>query len=81
MVTEDEDILVVTRNTRTVRAVDSRVGQEKWNFSVGHHDLEFLPGTNIKPVKQPEEEDDVKIVTCPGGNYNFKISMGTFELR
>jgi hypothetical protein len=45
------------------------------------HDLEFLPGTNIKPVKQPEEEDDVKIVTCPGGNYNFKISMGTFELR
>ena len=52
----------------------------RWNFSVGHHDLEFLPGTNIKPVNQPEEEDDVKIVTCPGGNYNFKISMDNIVL-
>lgn len=65
MVTEKEDILVVTRNTQTVRAVDSRIGQEKWNFSVGHHNLEFLPGTNIKPVSPPEDEEDVDIVTCP----------------
>ncbi|XP_052102279.1 eukaryotic translation initiation factor 2-alpha kinase 3-like isoform X1 [Mytilus californianus] len=67
MVTEEEDVLVVTRNTQTVRAVDSRVGMEKWNFSVGSHDLEFLPGTNIKPVKpvDTDYDDDVKIVTCP----------------
>lgn len=80
MVTEDEDILVVTRNTQTVRAVDSRVGQEKWNFSVGHHDLEFLPGTNIKPVNQPEEEDDVKIVTCPGEQEEEEEDEDTLKI-
>ncbi|XP_064465705.1 eukaryotic translation initiation factor 2-alpha kinase 3-like isoform X2 [Ornithodoros turicata] len=29
------DILVVKRNTQTVRAIEPRTGREKWNFSVG----------------------------------------------
>lgn len=29
-VSEEEDILMITRNTHTVRAVDSRTGAERW---------------------------------------------------
>ncbi|CAG0921203.1 unnamed protein product [Notodromas monacha] len=34
-----EDILVVKRNTQTVRAIDPLTGTERWNFSVGQHDV------------------------------------------
>lgn len=46
-----DDIVVVRRETQTVRAVEPRTGGERWNFSVGHHELELL-----KPVdcRQPQ---------------------------
>lgn len=37
-----DDIIVVRRQTQTVRAVEPRTGGERWNFSVGYHDLEML---------------------------------------
>ncbi|XP_058455299.1 eukaryotic translation initiation factor 2-alpha kinase-like [Malaya genurostris] len=37
-----DDVLVVRRQTQTVRAVESRTGSERWNFSIGHHELEIL---------------------------------------
>ncbi|XP_021374591.1 eukaryotic translation initiation factor 2-alpha kinase 3-like [Mizuhopecten yessoensis] len=66
-VTELDDILVITRNTQTVRAVDSRTGGEKWNFSVGQHELQFLGGKSMPPSKTVEdkvEDDDISILTC-----------------
>ena len=39
-----EDVLVVRRETQTVRAVEPRTGEEKWNFSVGQHEIKFHPG-------------------------------------
>jgi len=36
-----DDVLVVQRETQTVRAVEPRTGQEKWNFSVSQHNLEL----------------------------------------
>lgn len=39
-----EDVLVVKRNTQTVRAVEPRSGREKWNFSVGENQLTVLKG-------------------------------------
>ncbi|XP_067615937.1 eukaryotic translation initiation factor 2-alpha kinase isoform X2 [Eurosta solidaginis] len=34
-----DDIIVIRRHTQTVRAVESRTGEERWNFSVGQHEL------------------------------------------
>lgn len=37
-----DDVIVVRRHTQTVRAVEPRTGGERWNFSVGHHEMEIL---------------------------------------
>lgn len=41
-----DEIIIVRRQTQTVRAVESRTGGERWNFSVGHHELEVLKPDN-----------------------------------
>ncbi|XP_004390710.1 eukaryotic translation initiation factor 2-alpha kinase 3 isoform X1 [Trichechus manatus latirostris] len=41
--TEQEDILLLQRTQKTVRAVGPRSGNEKWNFSVGHFELRYIP--------------------------------------
>ncbi|XP_075428098.1 eukaryotic translation initiation factor 2-alpha kinase 3 isoform X2 [Ascaphus truei] len=41
--TEQEDILLLHRKQKTVRAVGPRSGSEKWNFSVGHFELRYIP--------------------------------------
>ncbi|XP_053116455.1 eukaryotic translation initiation factor 2-alpha kinase 3 isoform X2 [Hemicordylus capensis] len=40
---EQEDILLLHRTQKTVRAVGPRSGNEKWNFSVGHFELRYVP--------------------------------------
>ncbi|KAG5848192.1 hypothetical protein ANANG_G00095850 [Anguilla anguilla] len=42
---ELEDVLLLQRTQKTVRAVRPRSGNEKWNFSVGHFELKFVPET------------------------------------
>ncbi|XP_055853911.1 eukaryotic translation initiation factor 2-alpha kinase [Episyrphus balteatus] len=37
-----DDVIVVRRQTQTVRAVESRTGVERWNFSVGQHELDLM---------------------------------------
>ncbi|XP_036335534.1 eukaryotic translation initiation factor 2-alpha kinase-like [Rhagoletis pomonella] len=37
-----DDVMVVRRQTQTVRAVESRTGVERWNFSVGQHELNII---------------------------------------
>ncbi|EDO48785.1 predicted protein [Nematostella vectensis] len=41
---QNKDVLVVKRTQQTVRAVDQRTGSERWNFSVGQQDVNFLEG-------------------------------------
>ncbi|XP_053560264.1 eukaryotic translation initiation factor 2-alpha kinase 3 isoform X2 [Bombina bombina] len=41
--TEQDDILLLHRKQKTVRAVGPRSGNEKWNFSVGHFELRYIP--------------------------------------
>uniref|UniRef100_A0A673YDC1 Eukaryotic translation initiation factor 2-alpha kinase 3 n=1 Tax=Salmo trutta TaxID=8032 RepID=A0A673YDC1_SALTR len=41
--TEPEDVLLLQRTQKTVRAVRPRSGLEKWNFSVGSFELRFVP--------------------------------------
>lgn len=37
-----DDMLLIQRHTQTVRAVEGRTGSERWNFSVGQHELSFI---------------------------------------
>ncbi|XP_064602611.1 eukaryotic translation initiation factor 2-alpha kinase 3-like [Liolophura sinensis] len=82
-VSEEEDILMITRNTHTVRAVDSRTGAERWNFSVGQHEVHLFEG--VKKVIQTdtsEEEDDdgISIVTCQhSGEEDPPVQQTEFE--
>ncbi len=39
-----DDVLIVQRETQTVRAVEPRTGHEKWNFSVSQHSVELSSG-------------------------------------
>ncbi|XP_059577434.1 eukaryotic translation initiation factor 2-alpha kinase 3 isoform X4 [Alligator mississippiensis] len=41
--TDQEDTLLLHRTQKTVRAVGPRSGNEKWNFSVGHFELRYVP--------------------------------------
>lgn len=34
-------VAVIERTTRTVRAIEAKTGAEKWNFSVGTHDIKI----------------------------------------
>ncbi|XP_035529894.1 eukaryotic translation initiation factor 2-alpha kinase 3 [Morone saxatilis] len=40
---EPEDVLLLQRTQKTVRAIRPRSGMEKWNFSVGNFELKLLP--------------------------------------
>ncbi|GJQ68182.1 putative protein tyrosine kinase [Trypoxylus dichotomus] len=42
---EIDNVLVIERNTLTVRAHEPRTGNERWNFSVGHHNIR-IPSTS-----------------------------------
>lgn len=49
-----DDIMVVTRQTQTVRAIEPRTGNERWNFSIGHHELELIQNENCHGAKDDE---------------------------
>lgn len=40
--TVDDEVIIVRRKTQTVRAIEARTGEERWNFSVGQHELESI---------------------------------------
>ncbi|XP_076002772.1 eukaryotic translation initiation factor 2-alpha kinase 3 [Genypterus blacodes] len=42
---EGEDVLLLQKTQKTVRAVRPRSGLEKWNFSVGNFELKLVPET------------------------------------
>lgn len=35
----EDEVIIVRRQTQTVRAIEPRTGQERWNFSVGKQSL------------------------------------------
>ncbi|XP_069671586.1 eukaryotic translation initiation factor 2-alpha kinase isoform X4 [Periplaneta americana] len=37
-----DDVIVIQRHTQTVRAIEARTGVERWNFSVGQHEVSFV---------------------------------------
>ncbi|XP_036675161.3 eukaryotic translation initiation factor 2-alpha kinase isoform X1 [Drosophila suzukii] len=66
-----DDVIVVRRQTQTVRAVESRTGMERWNFSVGQHELDLVRPSECQ--QQPRDElelavldVDIKVVVPEG---------------
>ncbi|KAH8292236.1 hypothetical protein KR054_007547 [Drosophila jambulina] len=66
-----DDVIVVRRQTQTVRAVESRTGMERWNFSVGQHELDMVRASEC--TQQPRDElelavldVDIKVVVPEG---------------
>jgi translation initiation factor 2-alpha kinase 3 len=51
-----QDMLVVQRNTQTVRAHVPRTGEQKWNFSVSLHDVAYHPAED--PCEQNDGSDE-----------------------
>lgn len=66
-----DDIIVVRRQTQTVRAVEPRTGGERWNFSVGHHELEILRASDCHGQMPNEKQNswldlDLKVIVPEG---------------
>uniref|UniRef100_A0A7N8YHF7 Eukaryotic translation initiation factor 2-alpha kinase 3 n=1 Tax=Mastacembelus armatus TaxID=205130 RepID=A0A7N8YHF7_9TELE len=74
---ETEDVLLLQRTQKTVRAIMPRSGMEKWNFSVGNFELKLVPEAqsginflegemaNEKPQSQNHNLDLVIKVSVP----------------
>ncbi|VVC32390.1 Hypothetical protein CINCED_3A017374 [Cinara cedri] len=60
----DGNILILQRQTQTVRASEPRSGIERWNFSVGLHDLKVIMDLNTNCY-----------TTKPSVKLDFKINM------
>ncbi|XP_066590227.1 eukaryotic translation initiation factor 2-alpha kinase-like [Prorops nasuta] len=43
-----QDILVIRRLQQTMRAIEPLTGLERWNYSVGQHDLTLIPRANVE---------------------------------
>ncbi|XP_022218634.2 eukaryotic translation initiation factor 2-alpha kinase isoform X1 [Drosophila obscura] len=66
-----DDVIVVRRQTQTVRAVESRTGMERWNFSVGQHELDMVRASECHMQPRDELElavldVDIKVVVPEG---------------
>ncbi|EDW34278.1 GL22166 [Drosophila persimilis] len=66
-----DDVIVVRRQTQTVRAVESRTGIERWNFSVGQHELDMVRASECHMQPRDELElavldVDIKVVVPEG---------------
>lgn len=66
-----DDILIVKRETQTVRAIEPRSGNERWNFSIGHHELELLPSENCQSGRSEELDNlvldfDLRVIVPDG---------------
>ncbi|KAL8165928.1 UNVERIFIED_CONTAM: Eukaryotic translation initiation factor 2-alpha kinase 3 [Gekko kuhli] len=66
---QQEDILLLHRTQKTVRAVGPRSGNEKWNFSVGHFELRYIPDIETRAgfiegnLKSSLNKEDSKIIS------------------
>lgn len=53
-----DDIIVVRRQTQTVRAIEPRTGTERWNFSIGQHEVELLESEDCQTNHKNNQLND-----------------------
>ncbi|XP_046385466.1 eukaryotic translation initiation factor 2-alpha kinase-like [Ischnura elegans] len=69
---DENNILVLRRQTQTVRAVEPSTGVERWNFSVSQHDVKFLKDHSPEchgdkgSSKEKSEDFELKVVIPDG---------------
>lgn len=61
-----DDVVVIRRHTQTVRAVETRTGVERWNFSVGQHELDVVHSNDCHDI----ELDDLDLAIL---NLSIKV--------
>uniref|UniRef100_A0A4W6C6A8 non-specific serine/threonine protein kinase n=1 Tax=Lates calcarifer TaxID=8187 RepID=A0A4W6C6A8_LATCA len=54
---ETEDVLLLQRTQKTVRAIRPRSGMEKWNFSVGNFELKLVPEREQTESQQNQNQN------------------------
>lgn len=73
----DDDVLVITKETQTIRAIEARTGQERWNYSVGRLELEILKSLDCSQSEIQTDTDDnwkieIKVSVSDGIIWVFK---------
>ncbi|XP_075147017.1 pancreatic eIF-2alpha kinase [Haematobia irritans] len=66
-----DDVIVVRRLTQTVRAIETRTGIERWNFSVGQHELDMVRSADCHDRKFSDIDMamldlDIKVIVPEG---------------
>lgn len=63
-----DDVIILRRQTQTVRAVDPRSGGERWNFSVGHHEMDIARSENchLDPEAVADLNYEIKLIVPEG---------------
>ncbi|XP_043248351.1 eukaryotic translation initiation factor 2-alpha kinase isoform X1 [Colletes gigas] len=85
----EQDVLIVRRYQQTVRAVEPRTGIERWNFSVGQHDLVSISNSNIYCQNDKEAHTldiEIKVVVPDGliwatNRNNPKIKLWQYKFN
>lgn len=65
----EQEVLIVQRLQQTVRAVEPRTGIERWNFSVGQHDLSLVQNSDTychDKVLAPSLDIEIKVIIPEG---------------
>eukprot|EP00095_Tigriopus_kingsejongensis_P010151 maker-scaffold575_size133042-snap-gene-0.27 protein:Tk10151 transcript:maker-scaffold575_size133042-snap-gene-0.27-mRNA-1 annotation:"eukaryotic translation initiation factor 2-alpha kinase isoform x1" len=52
-----DDVIVIQREIQTVRAIEPRTGQEKWNFSVSQHTVDLFSAFDQWCATQPNQDE------------------------
>lgn len=65
-----EDFILVERNTYVIRAVESRLGAERWNFSVGQLNIK-LPQVSCLTDSNHKINFNLKTVVSEGMIYSL----------
>ncbi|KAL2742325.1 eukaryotic translation initiation factor 2-alpha kinase isoform X1 [Vespula maculifrons] len=78
----NQEILVIQHLQQTVRAVEPHSGAEKWNFSVGQHELLLISNQDICDDRSNENipEFELKVIVPEGLIWAVKKNAPTVKL-
>ncbi|XP_031826001.1 eukaryotic translation initiation factor 2-alpha kinase isoform X2 [Nomia melanderi] len=65
----ERDVIIVQRYQQTVRAVEPRSGNERWNFSVGQYEMVLLPQSDVycqNKIEAHIRDIEIKVVVPDG---------------
>ena len=81
--TDEDDVIVVTRLSHTVKALKTRSGEPRWNYSVAQNHLKLQEGHGMEShfPPPPSSKSDVIITTCDPPLSGSPQPTGIDDLR